>query len=64
MARKREMELEAEVEGQKAEAERQKTEVEKLAKELEEVKVSRRDDRHAAFREGERQATVHYKKNK
>ena len=61
-ARKREMELMAEVEGQKAEAERRKAEVERLAKELEEVKASRRDDRHAAFREGERQATVYYKK--
>ena len=61
-ARKREMELEAEVEGQKAEAERQKAEVEKLVKELEEVKSTRRDELHTAFREGERRATVHYQK--
>ena len=52
MARKREMELLAEVEGQKAEAEARKAEAERLAKELEELKASRRDDRHAAFREG------------
>ena len=36
--------------------------MERLAKELEELKASRRDDRHAAFCEGERQATVYYKK--
>ena len=68
-ARKRELELMAEVERQKAEAEAQKAEtearkaeMEKLAKELQELKASRQADRNDAFREGERQATVHYKK--
>ena len=61
-ARKRELELMAEVERQKAEAEARKAEMEKLAKELQELKASRQADRNDAFREGERQATVHYKK--
>ena len=68
-ARKRELELVAEVERQKAEAESQKAEMEarkaemeKLAKELQDLKASRQADRNDAFREGERQATVHYKK--